>query len=453
MRLFEGTIFACLGAVLILWTELAGVAMGADIKDLFLPQCAAFYLRADYDAPLLESAFQQKRDEEWNARYFSPWTADGFAHSVSDLLYPWRVYGDREIFGENGRPRESSWLDGLLREANFAAFRSLDIRGVILEETNLRALPTGKPLFLAPPSSYEGFPFDYAQVSALNVGEPVRISHLSEDRSWALVETGYAAGWIDSRRVAAADDYFAEIRGYANRPLVAVTKDGVAMCDSNGRFRSHVRIGSVFPLKKDLLYEYEVALPASDGSIGAKVVSGSISKGASGRKPIPFTPRNVANLIDEMLGASYGWGGLYGNRDCSAAVRDLFTPFGIWLPRNSADQAAWGRTVSLQGLPREEKEKRIVEEGIPFATLLYKEGHIVLYIGHYRGRAMIFHNMWGIKTLEGGAEGRHVVGKAVITTLSPGAELADLHPDGLLIDAITAMTFLVPSERSGPRRF
>lgn len=77
----------------------------------------------------------------------------------------------------------------------------------------------------------------------------------------------------------------------------------------------------------------------------------------------------------------------------------------------------------------------------------------MLYIGHYKGRAMIFHNMWGIKTLEGGAEGRHVVGKAVITTLSPGAELADLHPDGLLIDAITAMTFLVPSERSGPRRF
>jgi hypothetical protein len=65
-------------------------------------------------------------------------------------------------------------------------------------------------------------------------------------------------------------------------------------------------------------------------------------------------------------------------------------------------------------------------------------------IGQYRGRALILHNTWGLKTKTWlGKEGRHVIGKAVITTLQPGAELSDLaRPMGLLINKVTGMSVL-----------
>ena len=43
----------------------------------------------------------------------------------------------------------------------------------------------------------------------------------------------------------------------------------------------------------------------------------------------------------------YGYGGLYDNRDCSAMTRDLFAPFGLYLPRNSSEQARGGKVVPL----------------------------------------------------------------------------------------------------------
>ena len=38
------------------------------------------------------------------------------------------------------------------------------------------------------------------------------------------------------------------------------------------------------------------------------------------------------------MGVKYGWGGIDGGRDCSSTIKDLLTPFGIWLPRDSKDQ-------------------------------------------------------------------------------------------------------------------
>jgi hypothetical protein len=71
----------------------------------------------------------------------------------------------------------------------------------------------------------------------------------------------------------------------------------------------------------------------------------------------------------------------------------------------------------------------------------------MLYIGSQNDRALIFHNAWGIKTIDlSGREGRKIIGKAVITTLYPGEELRSLAPDGLLIKNIAAMSILAPEK-------
>ncbi len=44
----------------------------------------------------------------------------------------------------------------------------------------------------------------------------------------------------------------------------------------------------------------------------------------------------VAKIAKEFYNEPYGWGGKMMTRDCSAMTRDFFTPFGIFLMRNSS---------------------------------------------------------------------------------------------------------------------
>jgi hypothetical protein len=71
-------------------------------------------------------------------------------------------------------------------------------------------------------------------------------------------------------------------------------------------------------------------------------------------------------------------------------------------------------------------------------------GHVTLYLGGYQGQPVILHNTWGLKTKTlTGKKGRHTIGRTVITSLYPGAELPDLdRPNGLLINKISGMSIL-----------
>jgi cell wall-associated NlpC family hydrolase len=153
--------------------------------------------------------------------------------------------------------------------------------------------------------------------------------------------------------------------------------------------------------------------------------------------PVAFTPRNAARAIDEMLGEPYGWGGASGFRDCSAMTRDYFSLFGVWLPRNSADQSVTGARMSLKNTPSSEKTSVIVPSAVPFATLVHMPGHIMLYLGVYNGEPVVFHNTWGVRT----NSGRAVVGQAVVTSLKLGSEIKDKPEDSLLIDRIDSFSF------------
>ena len=84
----------------------------------------------------------------------------------------------------------------------------------------------------------------------------------------------------------------------------------------------------------------------------------------------------------------------------------------------------------------------IINEGIPFETLLYKQGHILLYLGTYEGEVTVLHNVWGIKTLENGIEGRAVIGKVVISSLEIGKEREDYNPEKGILSQIKSMNII-----------
>ncbi len=102
---------------------------------------------------------------------------------------------------------------------------------------------------------------------------------------------------------------------------------------------------------------------------------------------------------------------------------DLYSPFGIWLPRNSSQQSKIGEVIDISTLNESDKIKTIKEKAIPFKTFLYKKGHIMLYAGIYNNKIIIFHNTWGIKTKDGEKEGRFIIGRPIFSTLKIGKEL------------------------------
>ena len=163
--------------------------------------------------------------------------------------------------------------------------------------------------------------------------------------------------------------------------------------------------------------------------------------GDAAPKPLPLTPGNVARVGNVMMGQRYGWGGMFGDRDCSALTRELFTPFGLWLPRNSGAQARVGVVQPLEGLSAKEKEALILADGVPFLSLVGMRGHITLYVGKYKGRAAIFHNVWGVRVIENGDDdARFILGRAVVTSITPGAELKNLYRTMTFADRLRTLS-------------
>ncbi|NBV83723.1 hypothetical protein EBR57_06350 [bacterium] len=147
-----------------------------------------------------------------------------------------------------------------------------------------------------------------------------------------------------------------------------------------------------------------------------------------------------------LMGQNYGWGDLYGDRDCASMIQDLFVPFGIWLPRNGNDQGRFGGYyMDLKSLSPSDKERMILANGVPFLTLIWLKGHIMVYVGQQDGRALVFHNIWGLRTRSSeGKEGRYLIGKAVVTRLTPGEMVPSADPNGDLLKRIEGMAILTP---------
>ena len=298
---------------------------------------------------------------------------------------------------------------------------------VVVQHADLRLAPTAKPRFAKVQGAGQGWPFDDFQQSSAAVGTPLMVYHASRDGAWLLVQSPMAWGWVAAERVAFMDA--SQQSMWKSASLGAVVREGVPL-KTSAAFLSLANIGTVLPVNGT-----EVTVPVRGFDGKADMVSVVVPSGVVLPMPQPLTAQAVATIGDRMMGENYGWGGMYGNRDCSAMMRDLFAPFGIWLPRNSAAQARAGAFHSLENMSAGRKMEAILHGAEPFRTLLWLPGHIGLYVGQFEGEPVFFHDIWGIRSRLGdGREGRVILGRAVITGVRPGSERSDVDPKGLLIE-------------------
>lgn len=424
-----------------------------DVRELRQDHASYFTETAKSEEPLT-AASQARMEEDYNIIYFSVWHQFEPFHALSDRIKSdFKYFALKPGYGENKKKHAPSWIKKLQHNASLEGYPNALSRGITTRNTDLRSLPTNTPHFYTSDGDSWAWPFDNLQRSSVPANTPIFVCHLSADKSWALVETSFTYGWIPVEDFASVDNEF--VKTWESGRYAVIIRDHTSVLDENGRFLVRASVGHIFPLTEGSADRMQVSIAVADRNRQAVIRRGFVSVEAASKKPFRFNIVNAAKIANELIGEPYGWGGLYGNRDCSSMTRDFFAVFGIWLPRHSEDQVKEaGTLIDLQGLPGEQKEKMILEKGVPYLTLLWRKGHVMLYIGQKDGRALIFHNIWGIRTKDlAGREGRKIIGQAVITTLTPGQELSDVDSEaGSLIDNIAAMNTLVPINQEQPSR-
>ncbi len=468
------------------------------IRDLqLLPQDALQYCPpGELDVPLLSSSDQQALLARLRDRFFEPWTAPA-SDQAEAMRERFAKFASGDFFDGQLRPVESGLVRGLESQSQLASFSNYGRPAIAVANTSLRELPTHQPLYTNPDAPGGGPPFDQLQVTALWPGTPLAVQHLACD--WAHVASPLGDGWMPYADLATVDAAF--IANWMQAPLVAITST-VTVSPTRGRHVSVktsrgnptvpinkpannssrmmtdmldtmsaslsgswdvsraqlLGIGAILPASRQSEESIDLLLPYSDSG-KCVIARAAVLTSQACVLPLPMTVRNLGGIANQILGQPYGWGGLGGYRDCSSTTHDLFVPFGLWLPRDSVDQAAAGKAIALRGLSNADKERTILEKGKPWLTLLRSPGHIMLYIGRRDGRAAMLHNFWGVKTTHTEqraanvnerasseprpvGSGKLVIGRCCITTLAPGAELPNILPGGTYLDMMESMVIL-----------
>lgn len=410
-----------------------------EVQDLrAMPQDLNAYLRPDTaDRNIMPREQGPMRMESFRMTWLAPWHQGRPAYNRHQVQEIFARFTKSPGFGPNSSRNGPEFAAGLMAEAGLGSYPNLVRRAVTVRHTNQRGMPTKRPRFADPSQPGEGYPFDYLQHTSLPPGTPVLVTHATRDGAWVLTESALTFGWMPAADVAYVDE--ASVAPYATAPLAAVIKENTPLSPG-----VTAEVGSIFPMAGPTQGgELTVLVPTRETSGAVRLVPTRLAAGTATPMPMPMTPRNVAAVGNQFMGKRYGWGGLDGLRDCSALVHDLFVPFGLYLPRNSASQAGAGGAIPLADMGNDQKEQTIMAQGVPFASLIWMKGHILVYVGQWKGRPVVYHDIWGLRTFtDTGRDGRLVIGRAVVTTLRAGEEVPAVGPSHLLINRVRSMTIL-----------
>ncbi|NHA57153.1 hypothetical protein BGL65_00050 [Helicobacter pylori] len=422
------------------------------LKDLSLPQEASSYLASSQNGShnnqsIDPQALRENLKESYLKAWYSPWLDAKVKSNKKEVFWILKEMNKSTGYGEDLKPNAKTFNDELIKSMDIERYPSAKIKAVVVRDSDVRAVPTNKPYYLSP----KGYPFDRYQNSLIFQGTPVLITHFNLDKTYAHIQSSFVYGWIKVSDLAYMRDKDIELLTKLKNYVMPI-KDKIPLYTDYGDFYTNARVGELFtlipqsqktpqnPQKKELkAYGF-----LRDAKGYADLQSVILDEKDFFVFPKAFTSENMAYFIDTMLGQKYGWGGLLGNRDCSAFTRDSFANFGILLPRNSYAQSRYANNyVDLSSMKAKEKEDYILKNATPFGTLIYLKGHIMLYLGAYNHQAIVAHSIWSVQTQKHFKTLSHKIGGVVITSLW----LAEEHNGAfskkkLLIDRVLGMSDL-----------
>ncbi|WRB91576.1 SH3 domain-containing protein [Helicobacter pylori] len=422
------------------------------LKDLSLPQEASSYLASSQNGShnnqsIDPQALRENLKESYLKAWYSPWLDAKIKSNKKEVFWILKEMNKSTGYGEDLKPNAKAFNDELIKSMDIEHYPSAKIRAVVARDSDVRAVPTNKPFYLSP----KGYPFDRYQNSLIFQGTPVLVTHFNTDKTYAHIQSSFVYGWIKVSDLAYMHDKDIELLTHL-KDYVMPIKDKIPLYTDYGGFYTDARVGELFALipqnqntpQKPQKKELKAYGFLRDAKGYADLQSVILDEKDFFVFPKAFNSENMAYFIDTMLGQKYGWGGLLGNRDCSAFTRDSFANFGILLPRNSYAQSRYANNyVDLSSMKAKEKEDYILKNATPFGTLIYLKGHIMLYLGAHNHQAIVAHSIWSVQTQKHFKTLSHKIGGVVITSLW----LAEEHNGAfskkkLLIDRVLGMSDL-----------
>lgn len=374
----------------------------------------------------LKKAFLKKHFSVWEKKFPIPSKKDMF----------WAI-GAKSGFDESKKPINKAFFDGIVESMDIDSYPSLRKKAIMVKSTNIRALPTNKPRF----SKIDGYPFDRWQNSLIFAYTPVLVLHSDKNKEWLLVQSSFVSGWVKADEVAFVSKK--QAKEMMSADFVLPMKDKIPL-HHNGLFVQNARVGMLLPtIKGSGKNDSKMQILAYKRDINGDAIKVRINfdKNLFASFPMPFSQANIAKMIEIVGAENYGWGGMYENRDCSSFIRDIFANVGVWLPRNSKAQVDYGKRA--QGsefivLPENNDEKiaTILAQAKPFRTIIWLQGHIMLYIGERDGAPIVAHQVWGI----GWEKNTEILSSVSITTLTPRIDIEN----GIIVprDSDSVLTLL-----------
>jgi len=390
----------------------------------------------DRHVPVMDTAAQQRHFSDLKSRYFgmdadekSPWNPSYIASVLSKETEAPRdasirkYLGEHSVsWGENFRVPPGSWKKQVKDNATTSVdrFYRPSKRGIAVREASVRGLPTDDPAYDDPRQAGQGYPFDNLQMSSVRPGTPVYVLAVSRDKRWKYVLSPTVTGWVHSEDIAGVDQQFVtEWLTLAGKNLGSFIKEPVSVYEG-GLYYFTARPGTILPFRNRQSGFFDVTVPVRKSDGRAQIRKVRLREDEFVAMPWKMTPGNMAVLMKSMSGRPYGWGNYNFYNDCSAEMRSLMMPFGIFLPRNSAAQIQSAtRIVDLSQEDTRSRLRYLTEHGRPFLTLVYIPGHIMLYIGNTvingQNVPMTYQNIWGLRPAD--SESRSIIGGAVFLPL------------------------------------
>lgn len=375
------------------------------------------------------------------------WTGEEI---LTFLKEDWEGFGkaDQVRYGKQRTPLNDSFWNALKESIHQDALKEKNrlLFGLTIKRADVRVFPT-EELSMNTPANYD---FDLFQHSAIAPGSLVGIHHFSRDKLWAYVQTSFIRGWIRTEDLAITNNRSEAVVEEGGKEPLVITGNFVRVF-ADPLFQQPVfsaQMGSTFHIlhlpdrAKTSKPHYTIRTPfrETDGRLtfrnGYIPANDDVHYGF-----LPYTQKNLAQQAFKMLYQPYGWGEMFGGRDCSRFIMDLFNTFGILMPRNSILQAKMGISLGvLEGKTIEEK-KKILDRAVPLATLLRMPGHVMLYLGKHSGVYYAIHSIWGIQ--KGGKSGPvyKKIGKVAVTDLNLGKG----GPNGSLLHRLTEIQLIGPN--------
>ena len=356
---------------------------------------------------LVSPAYWLKQNQEGDKLVLDDKGIDGFntkirsvSRTVFDLsAYPTTVSGDslktrimnyavlEDDLYLNGNKVSDNYKNILRSQTNIKAIpATVTVRyAVTTTRAPIRNLPTGQGLFYYAADKE----FDVLQETSLDPGEPVAILHQSANGYFYYVQSYNYSGWISRFNVGLTDKrtwlQYAKPKDFL---VVTDAKYVLRLGKNELLYQQGARINLV--KEEPALYTVEVPVRQPNGNLSktrlqVPKVSKAVHKGY-----LPYTSNNIVRSAFKYYGMPYGWGGLKDSVDCSALVLNAYRTVGIYLPRNTDEQAnTAGIRNLLEGL--DNAQRLSVIRDLQPGACLYMDGHVVMYIGQINGAPYSIH--------------------------------------------------------------